>query len=41
MAAPGTVWVGGETDFLSVQIIPDLIDFERALAGLPAMKQAA
>jgi len=26
--APGTVWLGTEIDFLSVQILPDLIDFD-------------
>lgn len=27
-ARPGTVWIGGETDFLEVQVLPDLLDFE-------------
>ncbi len=27
-ATPGTVWVGGATDFLEVQVLPDLLDFE-------------
>jgi hypothetical protein len=27
-ASPGLVWIGGDTSFLEVQILPDLIDFE-------------
>jgi hypothetical protein len=27
-ARPGTVWIGGETDFLEVQVRPDLLDFD-------------
>jgi hypothetical protein len=27
-ARPGTVWIGGETDFLEVQVLPDLLDFD-------------
>lgn len=26
---PGTIWLGTETDFLTVQVIPDLLDFEQ------------
>jgi hypothetical protein len=25
---PGSIWIGGETDFLEVQVLPDLIDFD-------------
>jgi hypothetical protein len=27
-SGPGTVWVGAEVDFLEVQVLPDLLDFE-------------